>query len=365
MKMFANDSRSNGLPNSSAMATPTVTIRSLARDLRLSAATVSDALRGTGRVREETVQAVRKAAQRAGYRVNPLTTALMSDLRRSRATTFRGVIAAVEINEPDRGPHGPFPRHIVAGARERALALGFAVEEFRVGDGALKLRRLDSMMASRGIHAVLVLPAWYNPDLSSLNWSRYAGVYTDCMIDRPHLHSVCADHYRSMTELLERLRARGYRRPGLVLEAGRDERLQRRHSAAYRAFQESHPDVGPVPALYVPRFEEKEFLPWFRTHRPDVVLSHEEVTTEWIESADVRIPGDCGFVSLNLLSCTRPCAGLDLQPQQLGARAVELLVGQLHQKETGSPVWPTSTMMVAKWVEGPTVRMGRAEGLKG
>ena len=51
-------------------------------------------------------------------------------------------------------------------------------------------------------------------DLSALDWSRLAGVYTDYIIERPKLHAVCSDQYRSLLEALQRLRGMGYRRPG-------------------------------------------------------------------------------------------------------------------------------------------------------
>ena len=40
----------------------------------------------------------------------------------------------------------------------------------------------------------------------------------------------------------------------------------------------------------------------------------------------------------------------------MGARAVELLLAQLQRNELGVPVWPTTTTVPARWVEGPTVR---------
>jgi LacI family transcriptional regulator len=64
-------------------------------------------------------------------------------------------------------------------------------------------------------------------------------------------------------------------------------------------------------------------------------------------------------VSLNVLYKTRPCAGLDQQPRELGARAVELLIAQLQRNERGVPDWPTTTTIPARWVEGPTVRKPR------
>jgi LacI family transcriptional regulator len=332
------------------------TIRSLARTLRLSPTTVSDALRGVGRVDPATARRVKLAADAAGYRPNPLTTALMSDLRRSRASTFRGVLAAVDISEAERYPHGPFPTQIVVGARQRAKELGFKFEEFVVGLKGLSLSRLDSILQSRDIHGVMVLPSWTAPDVSQLSWSKYAGVYTDNVIERPRLHNICPDHYRSMMDLLQRLLARGYRRPGLMIEVGRDERLLLRQSAAFRAFQASHAEIEPVPILSSTGYRRDEFIPWFKRHRPDVVLSHFDETVAWMADCGAKIPSEHGYVCLNTLYKTRACAGLDLQPQALGARAVELLIGQLHRSEYGSPTWPTTTMLPATWIEGPTLR---------
>jgi LacI family transcriptional regulator len=339
---------------------PAPTVRSIARTLGLSHTTVSDALRGKGRVDPATVARVQKAAKEAGYRRNPLAAAVMSELRRSRGSTFRGVLAAVDHAEPDRAPHGVFHRELVLGGRERAVDLGFKLEEFVVG-ADLSLQRLDSILQSRAIHGVLVLPSWYSPDWSGLDWSRYAAVYTDYVIERPPLHCVCCNHYRSMIAVLARLRERGYRRPGLFLERGRDERTQRRFSAAFRSFQEGEAGIDVIPPLIAEERRQAEFTTWFRRHQPDVVLSHFTDAIDWMEAAGARVPATHGFVSLNVLYKTRPCAGLDQQPRELGARAVELLIAQIQRNELGVPEWPTTTTIMARWVEGPTVRKaGRA-----
>ncbi len=339
------------------MAASTPTLRSLAKELGLSRTTVSDALRGSPRVDPNTAVRVKKAAQEAGYRRNPLAGALMSELRRSRGAAFRGVIAAVDFNELGR-PEGSdrFHRELLAGAEVRAVALGFKVERFPVGAAGVTVQRLDSILQSRGIHGVILLPAWAEPDISALDWSRYAGVYTDYIIERPALHAVCSDHYRSMLAALQRLRALGYRRPGLHIQRHQDERVQYRRGAAFRAFQESTPGIESVPLLIVDEFSQKEFVRWFRRHKPDVVLSHHTGTIDWMESCGAKVPATHGFVCLNVLGRSRACAGLDLQPRSLGARAVELLIAQLQRNETGIPEWPSTTTIPAKWVDGPTLR---------
>ncbi len=341
------------------MKTPAPTVRSLARDLGLSHTTVSDALRGKGRVDPATVKRVEEAARAAGYRRNPLAAAVMSELRRSRGGTFRGVLAAVDLLEPQRrDPHGAFHAELVRGGRARAADLGFKLEDFVVGAGGLTVPRLDSILLSRGIYGVLLLPTWSMPDWSALNWTRYAAVYCDYVIDRPPLHCVCCNHYRSMTAVLSRLAARGYRRPALYVERGRDERMQRRYSGAFRAFHEDAATM--VPPLIVEEPARAEFQAWFRKHKPDVVIGHHTEAIAWMEACGARVPRTHGFVSLNAVYNTQPCAGLDQQPRELGARAVELLIAQIQRNELGVPEWPTTTTIAAKWIEGPTVRPEKA-----
>ena len=336
------------------------TLRTLSRALGLSHTTVSMALRGIGRVSPATIARVRLAARQAGYRCNPLAAILMSELRRSRTGVFRGVLAAVDVVEPERrDPHGSFHAQLTEGARARAVELGFILETFVVDRTRLTVSRLDSILKSRGIRGVVVLPSWNPPDWSGLDWSHYAGVYADYVIERPSLHCVCCNHYRSMRAVLAQLFARGYRRPGLYLETRRDERTQNRFSSAFRTFQETQPGVEPVPMLLVPQHSKKDFLAWFHRYRPDVVLSHFTDVIDWMEDCGVRVPETGGFVSLNWLYRTRPCAGLDHQPKETGTRAVELLIAQLQRDERGVPKWATTTTVPARLVEGPTIRKAK------
>lgn len=329
--------------------------------LGLSRTTVSDALRGSPRVDPATAARVCKVAKEAGYRRNPLAGALMSELRRSRGSAFRGVLAAVDFNEPNRpDPAARYHKELLTGAENRAAELGFKVERFAVGHAGISVQRLDSILQSRGIHGVILLPTWDEPDLSNLDWTQFAGIYTDYIIERPALHTVCPDHYRSLLSALQRLAALGYRRPGLFLHRHQDERLQFRWSAAFRGFQENRADLRQVPPLMVDQYDRGEFVRWFKRQQPDVVIGHNTDAIEWMESCGAQVPQTHGFFCLNAQHKTRPCAGLDLQPRTLGARATELLIAQLQRNETGIPEWPLNTTIAARWMEGPTVRASAA-----
>jgi LacI family transcriptional regulator len=333
------------------------TLRTLARALGLSRTTISDALRGSPRVKAETVQRVREAAQAAGYVHNPLTGAVMSQLRRSRGQQFRGVLAALEIVEPNRAAHAVrYNEAVLRGVSDRATELGFKMERFELGPDGMRLNRLDTILHTRNIQGLVLLPASGVPDLSALNWDRYTAVYADLFINNPPLHCVCLDHYRSMLMLLRELHARGYRRPGLFMEISLDERLQYRWEGAFLAIQKYLPNVTEVPALRTQNITREEFIPWFRKYKPDVVLGHYPEAIEWMRSCGARLPRTHGFVCLNMLRTVEPCAALDFQPAQIGARAAELVIGQLLHNELGIPVQPSLTTIPARFIEGPTLR---------
>jgi len=149
------------------------TLRSLAATLKLSISTVSSALRNSPVVKPETAARVQAAAVGAGYRLNPLAGAVMSELRRARVHKFRGSIAVVDTSEVDRpASSAQFHSLMFEGAALRGQELNFKVERFALNKGGLTLRRLGTILVSRGVQGVMVLPGWRVPDLSGLDWSR-------------------------------------------------------------------------------------------------------------------------------------------------------------------------------------------------
>lgn len=336
---------------------PRPTLRTLAKSLALSRTTVSDALRGLSRVNPQTIERVRAAAEAAGYVRNPLTGEVMSQLRRSSDQLFRGVLAALEIVEEPRAPHiVRYNSAVLEGVRERAKQLGFNVEHFDVARDDLRLPRIDGILHARGIRGLVVLPCSGFPDLSSLTWSRLTAVYADYFINRPQLHCVCPEHFRSMISTLQILHERGYRRPGLVIDMVLEDRLHHRWEGAFQTIHALLPDVTHLPTLRFHTLTRENFVTWFETYNPDVVLSHVCDIVTWMEECGAKIPEEHGYVCLNSLRASVPCAALDHQPREIGARAAELVVGQILHNESGPPAQPSLTSVPTRWLEGPTVR---------
>jgi LacI family transcriptional regulator len=339
-------------------------LRDLARRLELSPTTVSEALRGVPRVSVATRERVRRAAAEMGYVPNGLVGAVMSELRRARADSFRGTLAVLDPDEERRRPAGGnrFHAELVAGAVARAEELGFKVDALQAEMGRLSRERLHEIVQARGVRGVLLLPM-LDPDFAGFDFEGLSVVYADYTARRGAPHCVCADHYGGMMLVMERLRALGYRRPGLVIQDVHDRRLSHRWEAGHAMFRAHHgraagmrcPPACVLPYVRGPGFDAAYFLDWFAKCDCDVIIAHQPRVRTLMEEAGARVPETHGFCYLNLLNCSSPCAGLDLRPRLLGARGVELLVGLVLRNETGLPARPLTTTMPVDWVDGPTL----------
>jgi LacI family transcriptional regulator len=341
-----------------------VSIRSLARELGLSIATVSEALRDSPAVRPETRARVIAAAEAAGYRRNPLVGATFSALRTGRHLGFSGTLALVDAPTGGGQQLIPFHRAIGTGAARRAEALGFRTEVFWVGKRApnLSVTRLNSVLRARGIQGVIFLPFDQRQEFADFDLNQLAAVSMDHRLVKPELHTIQADHYLSMRRCLDELHARGYRRMGLCLPRPRDERADYKWSSGFISWFRLAGRTPAVPPLIPERLDAETFSQWFEQHRPDVIVSHEEIVVKWTAQAGRKVPRDVGFLRINHSERTLPCAGIDLRPEQLGATAVETVVGMLHRRESGAPSCANSISIDAHFVDGPTLRPAAARG---
>ncbi len=340
-------------------------LRDLARRLELSPTTVSEALRGVPRVKEATRDLVRRVAAEMGYEPNRLVGAVMSELRRAGAASYRGTLAVLDLYDANRRSEGAnrYHKEVAAGATRRAEQLGFKVDTLGREAGVLSRRRLRGVLDARGVRGVMLLPM-AEPDFSDIDVEGLAAIYTDFAARRATLHSVCVDHYGAIMLALEKVREHGYRRPGLVIQDAHDARLLHRWEAGYAMFRSYYArplGLSCAPACVLPRdpaggVDAQAFFSWFARARCDVIIAHHAQVRTLMEAAGARVPETHGFCCLNVFNAGHPCAGLDLRPRMLGERAAELLIGQVLRNESGVPERALTTTMPVDWVDGETLR---------
>lgn len=332
------------------------TLRTLASSLGLSAATISEALRDSPKVKSETKLRVLEAARQAGYRPNPLVGSVMADLRRQQLQGSRGVIGALNSDEAANPRRARYHQAIVEGAARRAEELGFRLEQFWVGEKKLSLKRLNTVLLTRGIQGVVVMPFEESQDWSAADWSRLSAVRMDYCLSHPVLHTICPDHHGSLLRSVGRLWERGYRRIGLYVRRASEARILFKWTAAFLGFHLTIPHETQVPPLIFDSPDREDFLRWFDRHRPDVIIGHHTDVIGWLADRGLRVPDDVGFFNLNTTQDPYPAAGLDLLPRQLGAAAVESVVAQIQRTERGVPAHAKTITLEGAWVDGPTLR---------
>ncbi len=340
-----------------------VTLREVAKSLGLSTFTVSAALKNNPRVAEKTRERVHQEVRRLGYNPNPILSSALSAVRRANIHAFEGTLAAIDLSEDGSSEPLLFHREVLIGARQRAEELGFKMEVFWIGEGdhTLSLKRLGGVLKARGIQGVLILPLNTAQDFSGFDFSGLSAVQMDHCLIKPHLDTILPDHYISMVNALNYLRKIGYERVGLCIEDRRDRRIKNKWSAAFNTYVRQYSKQNEIEPLIGKVFTKKKVLHWFKKNQPDVIISDQQVMVDWLRQSGYQVPDEVGFLRLNHSERSAPCAGLDLNPQRLGATAVEELVGQLHRYEKGVPDYVKTTTIEASWIDGPTLNNPRIQ----
>jgi LacI family transcriptional regulator len=335
-------------------------LRELAKSLNLSHATVSEALRGSPRVKVATRLRIEAAAEQLGYRRNPLASALMTELRRSRGGTFRGLLAAVDLEGPEhRSPSAArYHAEVLAGAIKRAGELGFKMDEIVVNRPGYEAGKIAAVLEARGITGVLLLPTSERPVRKEPDWSKFAVVSTDCSFRQAGLHAICPDHHRAMGRVVAELAERGYKRPGLVLENSLGPLLTSRWQAAFLAhLLGNYPTFDSRSALLVSGTSDaKAFGRWFKEGDFDVVVASDEAFQALMPGGGAEVPVTHGFCCINPTDESRACSGTDLRPRAIGRRGLELLTEQVLRNESGEPELPITSLVAPVWQEGCTLR---------
>lgn len=101
--------------------------------------------------------------------------------------------------------------------------------------------------------------------------------------------------------------------------------------------------------------------------RPDaLVCTHARPVLRWLKTMKVSVPGDVGIVELDNHPAPE-CSGVYHNPADIGALAVEMLVGMLHRNETGLARSQHDVRLRGTWREGSTLpnRQGACAGSQG
>lgn len=328
----------------------TPTLRTIARRVGCGLVTVSYALRDHPRVRPELRQRIQEAARLAGYRPNPLVTALMTSVRGSRGQRTTGTIACLAWWREAAGELNPRANaRFLAGARQRAERLGWRIDEIACDHQALSQSRLDQILASRGILGVLVAPLPSSVPALALDWTRLAGATWGYSLRHPLLHRAVVHHGRAVSLAFARARNAGCRRIGLAVPGRADARAAHFYTMALHAEQLGWPGGRPV-RPFLPDdagWNFAAFARWLRRGDVDALVTTQDVRP-WLQRLPAAVRPRL-VVSLDRGTTEHPGPGVDYRHEAVGAAAVDLIIEQLNTNERGLPSTPKTVLIEPAW----------------
>jgi LacI family transcriptional regulator len=337
-------------------------MRDIAKMAGVTQATVSRALRNHPSIPPATCHKIQTLAKQVGYQSDPVLSALISYRWTNPAPvfTYRGILAWFD-NSPTQRQFTEkieFKSVLFASARKRAKELGYDLEPFWLRDPKISKERLLRILKARNIKGIIV---GSQPSIRvrlQFNWSAFSVVTLGHTLVDPGFHRVSNDPVNAMSLIMQKLRARGYRRVGLAMPMYWNARVDYHWEAGFLLQQQRAHHSDRIPPLLMENFEEGPFLNWFKRFTPQAVITDPySPVPEWLNKIGVRVPEDVGLVYPNILKDDQKrLSGLMSSNDLIASAAIDMVVGMIYRNEKGIPQYPQCLHIPSSWINGKTIR---------
>lgn len=332
-----------------------VSLMDIARATGYSVMTVSYALRNHPKIKESTRALIRAKAEAMGYSPDPNMVKLMSRIRMNQKVEARSFVAVLDLfDERKDFCVDPYTRMLVESAEARLETLGYKMTRFRLREPGIQMRRVGTILASRGIEGMLIPPFPKDVTKLAVDWEKITTICTEDRFNDPALNKVIPHHYSNMLLLLEQLWARGYRRPALASclnSLGRDNYSW---FGAYYSFLMDRVGGEVIPPLPVAN-NPADVLQWYRRYEPDVIIVTEAwIADNFLQASGLQPGADVGVASVS--AELGDYSGVHQSPAQIGSAAADILTAHIIRNDRGIPKHPKTMMIKGMWVDRGTVR---------
>jgi DNA-binding LacI/PurR family transcriptional regulator len=338
---------------------PYHTLADIAARAGVHVTTVSLALRDHPSIPPATRARIRAVAKELGYRRDPLLDALnyhrSRQIKHVRSFSSAFVVHAGATRLFGGNHYQPL---VYAGAKDAAEAHGHSLEIFVVGRGHLAPARLNTILSARGVTGVLLSTFDIDIEQLDLDWDHFCAVKIECLHLKPNLDSVSNDQLQVARLAMQRLRSLGYRRIGLATAREDQTRLAESFGMGVLLEQASLPESECVPPLFF-TFSEVPMLPhllpqWIKDNHVDVVISNWNELFDVFATAQMKLPDDIAFASLDVPPSMPHISGVVQNHRLVGQRAMEQLAMMTDSYQRGAPEAQTITFIPGYWQDGST-----------
>ena len=348
--------------------TKSPTFADIAKAAGVCKATVSLALRNNPRIPELTRKKIKSIATNLGYQLNPLVTANMAQIRKSKnwhgTTPTIGLLSTwIDEQRDTKRVEWHIQNRFLIGAKRRALELGFDFDYLEFDLAYYSNQRIQQILENRNISGLILAPLRFSNSILKLDWSKFAVASIGYLDGLAHIPSVFYDNFRCMQYVLENLTNRGYRRIGFITDSENEMRGGHLWNAGFLEYQNRVIDPkDQVPILRIPKpellFEKIEYEAmhvWFKRNKPDVIIAFRSNILDYFLNLGYKVPEEFGYMVLNWSSQTDGCSGYRQCHEEMAEVAVNIVSERLYNNDRGELPKPRTTLLRGDFVEGFTV----------
>ncbi len=328
-------------------------MKDIAREVGVTAAAVSLALKDNPRVSEARRKEIQSVAERMGYRPNAMATSLAYHRHDSRLIPTEAGLAWLNgWPEPEKLRQLPQFAAYWRGATRAAEKFGYRLDEFVVSK-QMPLSRIEKILRARNISGILIPPhAAMEVPWHELNWDRFSTVRFGLTARKlPSFHAVTADQSGNAYLAFMKMKEKGYKRIGF---AGVSEK-EWRGLAGFSHAQFSVPLSQRLPPLLHRFWEGPEDLDkpvrWLKKYRPDAILIEHGQFFSQLKPLGLEAPRDFGLAT-TVIPDVPLDSGIDQNPEEIGRAAVLVLLSQIRDNARGVPPISRLVLIEGTWVEG-------------
>lgn len=347
---------------------PRPNLTDIAQRAGVHVSTVSRALNGRPSIPADTRSRILSIATELGYRMDPLTAALMRSRRLGRPAALKANLGFVVAESRKQAWR---PRNwiweVFAGASLHAKHAGYSLEVFWAGDVEYVPAAFNRMLRARGIQGLILAPEHEAPLRFNLQWEDYAVIslhYGPSQVV-PRFHQLVSNHFQSMIQVCRRCRDLGYDRVGLVLRDHPDTHHEygRLILGAYQSAMDEARRMHAVPPLVVRELDAPEIATWARRYQVDAIIQAGGGFAANFEPPDlISQLGQHGYTvgprqGLVIMG-HRPefdMAVVDERTHVIGQTACRLLIEHIQQNQRGVPADPIVYQLAGHLHDGATL----------
>jgi len=312
------------------------TLRDVADEASVSHMTVSRVVNGSRAVAPATVQRVRAAIKKLGYRPDPALSALAAYRTSGWAKREQqSVLAFLDCDADD------YSGIVLNGARGEAELHGYSIERLELSHDPIQQQKVCKRLFHRGVRGLLFGPSNGPWRFDGWMWEEFAAVSLGALSHQPALHSVSMDYFEGAMSGFRFLHGRGCRRIALAINPKLDARTGHRWLGGYCAAAKH----AQRPVLWAAtKWNPPELRGWMQKERVDGVLTIHTAVCETARALGIPV------LFLNEF-CPPEIPHLKLDPKEIGTEGVRMLHHLVLQREFGLPAEPRRISLRGTWTE--------------